>query len=99
MDKDMIVFEGSRLDNLIRLLDRLVSQSKYEDYKNGYESDIKFELGSEIVSQLKIDCMHYFKDSFQNPLKKDERLMIMGIPVEVNRDVPDMIKLWKEVKV
>ena len=66
--------------------------------KNGYESDIKFELGSEIVSQLRIDCMHYFKDSFKNPLK-DEKLMIMGIPVEVNYDDPNIIKLWKEVKV
>ena len=83
--------------NLFNTLNRLVYKAEYENEKNGYVADLKFELGVEVVTELHLECMHYIKQSFPNP-KRDEKIEIMGIPVEINYQNPRIIRLWKEVK-
>lgn len=89
----------SESENILRTLNRLTYEAEYEDEKIGHKSNLKFELGINIVHELQLESMvRYYEEIGFNP-KINQKTSLVGIPVEINYDEPDMIKLWKEVKI
>lgn len=64
-----------------------------ERYTQGEMTNYKWEIGVKIYEELKSWCAYNFTD------EEGVAPQIMGIPIEVNYAYPDVIKLWKEVKV
>lgn len=93
-EKEPIVFDiDSRLEPIIKTLYLLHYQAEKEDMQNGYQSELRWELGARIVAELRgIESIYVQRPSVDTPMKA------MGISVDINYEDIDMIKLWREVK-
>lgn len=84
MDKEEI---GNRLKVIRRAVD-------YERYTLGtHDNDYKIEIGGKALDK-------FLEGLGVVPMQEEGVApQIMGIPIEVNYAHPDIIKLWKEVKI
>lgn len=61
------------------------------------EDDYKLELGVKVV----LDLQDYLKDRFHFNLNLiqsgDTKPILYGIPIDINFENPDIIKLWRDV--
>ena len=67
------------------------------EYCNDCNANYEFELGSDVIRELSIGNEFYFYSVYkiEGVTKIKE---IIGFPVRINFEKPELIKLWKEVK-
>lgn len=92
LEKALKVYETHRseLDKLRDKISYKYSKSKNMMFSSGKDTNFKWELGINVVNEL-IKTVDFMRDDIYSSIT------LMGYPVDINYNNPDVIKLWLEV--
>ena len=77
-----------RTDEIRDTIYALRDEANYQQFRE-HNLSFEWELSADVVDTLEHLILNY----------DDEKQELMGIPVRINYKKPDIIKLWREVKI
>ena len=92
LEKALKEYEAHRSesDKLIDKIQYKYYESKHVIFLSGKDTNFKWELGIKVVNELRNRVVYIRDDIYSN-------LTLMGYPVDINYNDPNVIKLWLEV--
>lgn len=75
-------------DEIWNTIYALREEAEYQQFRE-HSLSFEWELSADVISILEHSLLNY----------DDEKQELMGIPVRINYKQPNIIKLWREVKI
>lgn len=82
-------------EEILRKINELYFKAQCSTF-NFDPEDYTWEIGSHVFAELKASCVWVTAEADENTVVRN---VIYDIPVNVNKVDPDVLKLWKEIKV